>query len=679
MTAMYTEKNLLDGLNEKQLEAVVVPDESAIILAGAGSGKTKVLTTRVAYLMDQGRATPQSIMAVTFTNKAAKEMKDRLGKMVDVNVRDMWIGTFHGICQRMLRENARLAGLPGSFTIMDQDDQLAMIKRMIKEDDIKMPDETSAGDVQKYIVRQKEQGTRPEHTRPADDFEAFASQFYGAYEVRCAKEGVLDFSELMLRVIELLRSNQDFKDCYAGRFSHLHVDEFQDTNPMQYEWLRHLKGPNGVIFAVGDDDQSIYSFRGSRPENMMDFVKDESNGKIIRLEQNYRSTSYILEAANALIDKNTGRMGKNLWTDSSKGSPMECLEFSDDRDESDFIARQIKKKIQNGQDPSEIAILYRSHWQSRSYEKALVAHGVPYAIYGGTKFFERVEVKHILAYMRLAINLYDDGAFRRVINVPARGLGDGAISKIAEFAKEHDYSMLEAAARHPDAKLQAKVGPFISNILAIFEDMNTKNFPDFFQSVIDRSGLMEFYSKKEEDKDRKDNILEMKTAAQRFCEESTTPDALTRPAVEMMVEFMAASALESGADVGRNADNPAGVEEEVKTVTLMTVHASKGLEFDSVYVVGADQEVFPVKMALDEGNEEEERRLMYVAITRAKHDIHTSRCETRMIHGEVKDLSPSQFLSEIPDDLKTFQKMLREKDPRQHNQKKTYGSWSPKR
>lgn len=653
---------LTSGLNERQSEAVTAPDQSAIILAGAGSGKTKVLTTRIAWLIEQNRTTPEQVLAVTFTNKAAKEMKDRLSKMVNVSVKDMWIGTFHGLCHRMLRENAKMAGLPASFAIMDQDDQLAMIKRILKDEGATLPDDVTPAKLQSFVNKMKEGGFRPGRYTPKSDFEAYAASFYGSYETKCSREGVVDFSELMLRVSELFKNNPEFTAKYQGKFTHIHVDEFQDTNEMQYDWLQAIRGQHGVVFAVGDDDQSIYSFRGSRPENMMDFVKKEAEGRIIRLEQNYRSTRSILNAANALIDKNNGRMGKNLWTDAAIGTKLKVLQFSDDRDEANHIASLLRSKIRAGEDPAQMAILYRSNWQSRTYEKALFAHGVPHVIYGGLRFFERMEVKNAVAYMRLTVNLNDDGAFRRVINMPPRGLGGSAVEQIALIAKEHDIPMLEAAATATDAKLQNKVEGFVTLLADLFQQINTVSLPQFVNHVITQSGLIDQYSKKAEDEERVLNLKEMITAATRYCEESETPNAMTIPAIEMIDEFLASASLDSAADMAKNADNPAGVKEKnPASVILMTVHAAKGLEFDNVVVVGVEQDVFPVGRALEEGNEEEERRLMYVAITRAKKDIFFSSCSTRMVHGEIKELAPSQFIGEIPPELKVEEAHIRPK------------------
>lgn len=673
---------LLQGLNEKQAEAVMAPDESTIILAGAGSGKTKVLTTRIAWLLEHHRTTSDEVMAVTFTNKSAKEMKDRLAKMVETPLRNMWIGTFHGLCNRMLRENAKLAGLPGSFTIMDEDDQMAMIKRIIREENVQLPEDIKPKALQQYINKKKDQGERPGMPTSDSEIENIGAPFYARYEAKCHEQGTIDFAELMLRVNELFRNNSDFRDCYQNRFSHIHVDEFQDTNQMQYEWLNVIKGTRGVIFAVGDDDQSIYSFRGSRPENMNDFVRDEAEGRIIRLEQNYRSTSAILSAANSLIEKNTGRMGKNLWTDSSQGTPLRAIMYTNDRDEADHVATVLKAKIKAGENPSEMAILYRSNWQSRSFESALMAHGVPHVIYGGTKFFERQEVKDALAYVKLSVDLNDDTAFCRAINMPPRGLGNAAIEHISTISKENNIPMMESSSMAED-KTKKKVEPFIEIILDCFNKANELPLPAWTDYVLKKSGLIDHYSKKEDDVDRLNNLLEMVTAATRFCEESDTPDALNVPAIAIIDEFMSGAALEASTDNGKENIDPS--MKANGQVTLMTVHASKGLEFDTVAVVGAEETIFPVTRALDEGNEEEERRLMYVAITRAKKDIIVTHTQTRMVHGEVKEMAESRFLTDIPMELKHVENRVKKRpafnaqsEPKTWNQKSNF-KFGPKR
>lgn len=648
---------LLDGLNDRQNEAVTMDDTDVIILAGAGSGKTRVLTTRLAWLLRQGRAQPKEVLAVTFTNKASKEMKDRLTKMVSVPVGSMWIGTFHGLCHRMLRENARIAGLPVGFSIMDEDDQSAMIKRMMKEMQ-NVPEDIKPKDVQNFINKCKEQGIRASSCVPASMLEDFAVPFYAAYESRCARQGTIDFAELQLRTSELLQTNQEFLDRYQNRFSHILVDEFQDTNLIQYNWLKTLRGDRASVFAVGDDDQSIYGFRGSNPQNMTDFVNEIANGKIVRLEQNYRSTGNILAAANALIDNNTGRLGKDLWTDAGNGTRTRILAFARDLEESDQVGTEIKNWLNKGQDPSQIAILYRANHQSRAYEKALMARGIPYVIYGGTRFFERMEIKNVLAYLKLTINFKDDVAFRRVVNFPPRGLGDVTIDKIAEVAKNNldensePLSLLQAAATVYDGKGKDKIDNFVSLILDLLENSQKMNLPDFMQYTIEVTGLKEAYLKNAEDEDRARNLGELLTAAKSFCEETEIEQASSRPASDILNEFLASASLESALDRGNSGTEDLKGKEDVKAVTLMTVHSAKGLEFENVIIGGAEEGIFPSEKSTKEGSDEEERRLMYVAITRARKNLIITHAKYRVVYGEKNEFDPSRFLIEIPANLK---------------------------
>ena len=647
-TSAHSKDALLAGLNEQQFEAVTMADEDVIILAGAGSGKTKVLTSRMVWLIRQGRAQPKEILAVTFTNKAAKEMKDRLGKMITVPTGNLWVGTFHGLCHRMLRENTALAGLPPGFSIMDEDDQLAMVKRMLKDmkETTGVPDDIEPRPLQKFINKMKEQGVRASRAVPNNDFEGFAVPFYASYEALCARQGTIDFAELQLRVCEMLQTNQQFLEKYQNRFSHILVDEFQDTNLMQYDWLKTIRGDRASIFAVGDDDQSIYGFRGSNPDNMTDFVSEIANGRVVRLEQNYRSTGNILSAANALIDCNSGRMGKNLWTDAGDGTRMKVMHFARDFEEAEQVAVEIKNMINRGEDPDQIAILYRSNHQSRGYEKALMSRGIPYTIYGGTRFFERMEIKNVLAYLRLAINLTDDVAARRVINLPSRGIGETTIDKISEIAHAQDMPFLAAATSVYDGKAKDKILGFVELMSDIIDASNTKTLAEFIDYTIAKTGLREFYEKNKDDEDRLRNLGELLSAAKSFCFETDIADAAQLPACDILAEFLASASLESALDKPNEADPD--VKEKPKAVTLMTVHAAKGLEFNNVVIGGAEEGMFPSEISIDEGNEEEERRLMYVAITRARKNLLVSTCAGRFVHGKPKELTPSRFLGEIP-------------------------------
>jgi DNA helicase-2/ATP-dependent DNA helicase PcrA len=653
---------LLRDLNDRQLEAVTMSDESAIILAGAGSGKTSVLTRRAAYLIRENRMIDSELLMVTFTNKAAKEMKTRLSKMIDRPVGNMWIGTFHGLCHRMLRENYADAGLTSTFTIMDDDDQLAMCKRILK-DITNAPEGIEAKDLKSFINMYKERGVRAGRMEAYTDFEDFAVPFYKAYETRCSREGVVDFGELLLRVSELLETNEEFLAKYRDRFTHIQVDEFQDTNAIQYSWLKALKGDRASIFAVGDDDQSIYAFRGSDPQNMQDFVHEVANDRVIRLEQNYRSTGAILDAANSLIEKNSDRLGKNLWTDAGEGKKVNVLSFKNDFDEQDHVARTIKGIINAGTDPSEVAILYRSNYQSRGYEKALMAQSVPYVIYGGTKFYERMEIKNALAYLRLTTNLNDDGAFMRVINFPTRGIGERTLEQVAEMAKVHEVetgeklSLLEVAASkfNGHQKIIDKFDAFVGLLSDLHDAVSTKPLPEFMDYMLKTTGLTALYEAKddEKEKERSNNLKEMITAATRFCEESDIPGAKTIPAIDLLNEFLATATLESATDNGKDANNVANVYNP-NAVTLMTVHASKGLEFHSVFICGTDDGVFPLERSVEADGAEEERRLMYVAITRGKNQVFMTTRDEATIYGEKKDLEPSRFIAEIGEEFKTF-------------------------
>ena len=651
----HKDDNLLQGLNEHQFEAVTMPDESAIILAGAGSGKTRVLTSRIAWLMREGRSNAKEILAVTFTNKAAKEMKNRLSSLCSAPVGNMWIGTFHGLCNRMLRENSKLAGLPSGFSIMDEDDQASMVKRLLKED-TSAPEDMKPKDLQTFINKSKEKGIRASRAQPNSLFEDYAVPFYARYEALCARQGTIDFAELQLRTCELMQSNQEFLDRYQNRYSHILVDEFQDTNLMQYEWLKTLRGDRATIFAVGDDDQSIYGFRGSNPQNMTDFVSEIANGKIVRLEQNYRSSGNILAAANALIDKNASRLGKNLWTDANHGPRMKVMNFARDIDEAEHVGMEIKGWINEGVDPSQVAILYRSNNQSRAYEKALMSRGVPYVIYGGTRFFERMEIKNALAYLKLTLNLNDDVSFRRVVNFPPRGLGDVTVDRIADIANSNSdgngpISLMEAAATRYEGKSKDKIDNFVTLIVDLLDSAQQMPLTDFIEHTLKLSGLKDVYEKNKEEEERSQNLGELLTAARNFCEESQLANASSVAAVEILSEFLGSASLESALDKS-NEENEAKERVAVKAVTLMTVHSAKGLEFDNVVVGGVEEGLFPNQKSLDEGSDEEERRLMYVAITRARKQIVATCAKYRFVYGEKKELEPSRFLTEIPVELK---------------------------
>jgi DNA helicase-2/ATP-dependent DNA helicase PcrA len=655
---------LLKDLNREQLQAVTMPNESCIVLAGAGSGKTKVLTTRIAWKIREGLARDEDFLSVTFTNKAAKEMRGRLATMLGRPVGNMWIGTFHGIANRMLRENSRLAGLPDGFAIMDTDDQKAMITKLMK-DRPGAPEDVKAKQVVGFINKAKEAGQRAGRMQAYSPFEEYAVPLYQDYETACAREGVVDFAELLLRVNELLQSNDAFLYQYEGRFPHMQVDEFQDTNATQYEWLKSLKGTTGNIFAVGDDDQSIYKFRGSDPRNMQEFVDEIAGGRIVKLEQNYRSTGAILSAANSVISCNAGRLGKSLWTDASEGNKPWVMTFEDDRDEAEYVARLVRNAMSKGLQPKDIAILYRSNSQSAGYERSLMAHGVPYVIYGGQKFYERMEIKNVIAYLRLIMNVNNDSAFNRVINIPSRKIGAATVAEITAIAAKHagrtDESgdvvgmpMLEAAAVHYDGAAQPRILDFVRLLSGLFKASAEMNLPDFVDHVIHQTGLLQMYEtkKEEEEQVRAANLREMVTAAMRFCQESEIPDAMDQKAIDMLVEFLSTATLEPAAENGGELEEKQG-KLNADAVTLMTMHASKGLEFPMVVIGGWEEGTFPSARALEDDDDEEERRLAYVGITRARKWLYCTSAKQRMVHGKLLDLEPSRFLAEIPEDLKS--------------------------
>ncbi len=650
---------LLANLNPEQLEAVTLPHESALILAGAGSGKTRVLTTRIAWLLATGQASPLSVLAVTFTNKAAKEMLTRLGALTPVNIRGMWVGTFHGLCNRMLRAHFRDANLPQLFQILDTQDQLGLVKRMVKAhgiDDERFPPRQ----LQQFIAGAKEEGRRPNQVEAGDDFTRRLVEYYALYEAMCQREGVVDFAELLLRSFELLAGSDALREHYRRRFSHLLVDEFQDTNVLQYRWLGLLSGTHTAMFAVGDDDQSIYAFRGANVANMQHFERDFSRPgmpvRIIKLEQNYRSHGHILDAANALIRNNPTRLGKNLWTADAKGDPVRAVACPSDIDEAAFIVDIVKGLAADGLMLSEVAVLYRSNAQSRVIEHALFNAGVPYRVYGGMRFFERAEVKHALAYLRLLAASGDDGAFLRVVNFPPRGIGARSLEALQDAARGQDSSLWEAArAGGVGGKAGASLAAFVKLIDAMRATTAGLPLPEAVEHVLAASGLAAHYKAERDGQDRLDNLDELVTAATGFLREadlavdapiaSGTSDGETAEtgAVDPLTAFLAHAALEAG-DTQEAEGRPA--------LQLMTVHSAKGLEFHTVFVTGLEEGLFPHENSAAEANGvEEERRLMYVAITRAKRRLYLTLAQSRMLHGQVRYHVASRFLDELPRDL----------------------------
>jgi DNA helicase-2/ATP-dependent DNA helicase PcrA len=652
---------LLDNLNPEQLAAVTLPHQSALILAGAGSGKTRVLTTRIAWLLATGQATPLSILAVTFTNKAAREMLLRLSAMTPVHTRGMWIGTFHGLCNRMLRAHYRDAGLPQLFQILDTQDQLSLIKRLYRAhgiDDERFPPRK----LQQFIAGAKEEGRRPNQVEAGDDFDRRQVEHYALYEAMCQREGVVDFAELLLRSFELLDRHEGLREHYRRRYSHLLVDEFQDTNKLQYRWLQQLAGPDAAVFAVGDDDQSIYAFRGANVANMQhferDFGRDGMPVRLIKLEQNYRSHGNILDAANALIRQNRTRLGKNLWTADGKGEPIRAFAAPSDFDEAAFIVDIVKGIASDGVALSEAAVLYRSNAQSRVLEHALFNAAVPYRVYGGLRFFERAEVKHALAYLRLVAAPGDDGAFLRIVNFPPRGIGARTLESLQDAARGAGVSLWQAACGgKATGRAGGSLAAFVKLIDALRKATAGLPLPEAVQHVIHGSGLVAHYKAEKDGQDRLENLQELVNAAGAFLREADlavdapvatgdeTGDAAgaAEGAADPLTAFLAHAALEAG-------DTQA--EEGRPALQLMTVHAAKGLEFHTVFVTGLEEGLFPHENSLSEfDGVEEERRLMYVAMTRAKRRLYLTLAQSRMLHGQVRYHVASRFLDEVPGEL----------------------------
>lgn len=628
--------SLLSNLNPQQAEAVTLPRQSALILAGAGSGKTRVLTTRIAWLIHTGQVSPFNILAVTFTNKAAREVLTRVAAMLPTAPRGMWIGTFHGLSHRLLRAHYRDAGLPQTFQILDSGDQLTLIKRLLKSlniDDEKYPPRMVAN----FVNSAKEAGFRAPEVETGDPISRKLAEIYAAYDEQCNREGVVDFAELMLRSYDLLAGHEPLLKHYRNRFTHILVDEFQDTNRLQYQWLRLLVGDDIAIFAVGDDDQSIYAFRGALARNMQEFAREFGVAKVIRLEQNYRSQSNILEAANALIRHNRARLGKNLWTDAGSGEPLKLFEALNDLEEADFVVDEVKALHREGLRLSEIALLYRSNAQSRVLEHALFSAGVPYRVYGGLRFFERQEVKHTLAYLRLVADPNDEGAFLRVVNFPARGIGARTLEQLQDLAREKGVSLWQAALAKVGARAQDSkrgVEGFVRLIETIRAESAGLPLPEMMEHVVEASGLRAFYRTERDGADRLANLDELVNAATLFTAEPRDEG------MDPLVAFIAHAALEAGEH-----EAPEGGD----ALQLMTVHAAKGLEFRTVFISGLEEGLFPHENSLSEPNGvEEERRLMYVALTRARERLYLSYAQSRMLHGQTRYGIASRFLIEIP-------------------------------
>jgi DNA helicase-2/ATP-dependent DNA helicase PcrA len=676
---------LLAGLNPEQGAAVTLPPEHSLILAGAGSGKTRVLTTRIAWLLQTGQVGPGGVMAVTFTNKAAKEMMTRLSSMLPVNVRGMWIGTFHGLCNRFLRAHHKLAGLPATFQILDTQDQLSAVKRLCKQfkvDDERYPPKK----VQYFISGCKEDGQRPGDVKVGDEETRKKVELYALYEEQCQREGVVDFGELMLRSYEVLRDNDPVREHYQRRFKHILIDEFQDTNRLQYAWIKQFSAPPiegltpaaNAVFAVGDDDQSIYAFRGARVGNMADFVREFRVAHQIKLEQNYRSASNILDSANQLISHNSRRLGKNLRTDAGAGEPVRVFEATSDFAEAQWMVDEMKQLARDDVPKREMAVLYRSNAQSRVVETALFNAGVAYRVYGGLRFFERAEIKHALAYLRLLENPHDDTSFMRVVNFPPRGIGARSIELLQDVSRSSGCSLhdsVSGVAGRPGAA----IGAFAAKVDVMREQTEGRTLREIIELVLNQSGLVEHYRAEREGQDRVENLEELVNAAESFVsiegfgrdavalpvdehgtpltqsptsqgldpslpvlDEPLAPDQETGETLSPLVAFLTHAALESG-------DNQAQAGQDA--VQLMTVHAAKGLEFDCVFITGMEEGLFPHENAMsDRDGLEEERRLMYVAITRARKRLYLSHSQTRMLHGQTRYNMKSRFFDELPEE-----------------------------
>ncbi|MEM6986814.1 MAG: DNA helicase II [Pseudomonadota bacterium] len=630
---------LLDALNSAQRDAVSAPPGNLLILAGAGSGKTRVLTHRIAWLNAVENVSPFGVLAVTFTNKAASEMRGRLETMLDRPLGPMWVGTFHGLAHRMLRQHWQDAKLPQGFQILDSDDQLRLVKRLVRGlnlDEATYPPRQAVW----FINARKDEGLRAAHLdTPRDEVQMQFQRIYTAYESACERAGVVDFAELLLRSLELLRDNAPVREHYQRRFSHLLVDEFQDTNEIQYAWLRTLAGPGCSVFAVGDDDQSIYGWRGARVENMHNFREDFANVEVVRLEQNYRSTGTILKAANALIGHNAGRLGKNLWTDAGNGEAISFYTAFDERDEARFVVERVKDWVERGGRRDECAVLYRSNAQSRVLEEAMITANLPYRVYGGMRFFERAEIKDALAYLRLVCNRDDDVSFERVVNQPTRGIGERSVSQLRELARDQGISLWEAA-----AKVSGRAGVALSKFLTLVDQIaeacGDDPLADQIEIVIEQSGLLAHYKKDESEKGlaRVENLEELVGAARVF---SPNSDAIEE--LSPMEMFLAQAALDAGDTQGEAWED---------CVQMMTLHSAKGLEFPLVFMVGMEEGLFPHQRTLEDPNQlEEERRIAYVGITRAREKLYLCQAENRRLHGRELFTVCSRFIGELPVEL----------------------------
>jgi DNA helicase-2/ATP-dependent DNA helicase PcrA len=634
--------SLLDPLNDAQRQAVTAPSQAMLVLAGAGSGKTRVLVHRIAWQIQVQGVSPHGILAVTFTNKAAREMRGRIEELLQRPTHNLWIGTFHGLAHRLLRRHAKQAKLPETFQVMDTADQLRVIKRILQAmnlDEARWPPKQ----VQWFINAQKDEGVRARHMPETGDlYLRQMTAIYRAYEELCDRSGLVDFAELLLRAHELLRDNPDVLSFYQQRFQEVHVDEFQDTNTIQYAWLRLLTQDRHNLFVVGDDDQSIYGWRGARIENIYSFQQHFPDHEVVKLEQNYRSTGNILKAANQVIAHNEGRLGKELWTESGEGEPISLYAAFNEQDEAFFVIERIRAWIGEGGARRDTAILYRSNAQSRQFEERLVQAGIPYRVYGGLRFFERAEIKNALAYLRLLANRGDDVSFERIVNTPTRGIGAKTIDDLRLVARDRGTSLWQAAAFMLQQKMfSARAGNALAGFLQLIDRLaeETEEMELFEQvkRVVEKSGLIEFYqnSKAEQGEERIENLEELVNAARLFDVNIDNEDNLGP--LEL---FLAHAALEAGEMQGDDFDD---------CVQLMTLHSAKGLEFKVVFMVGMEEGLFPSLQSVEDPKRlEEERRLCYVGMTRAMQTLYMTYAESRRLYGRESYPRPSRFLREIP-------------------------------
>ncbi|HMA98142.1 MAG TPA: DNA helicase II [Wenzhouxiangella sp.] len=638
--------HLLDELNDAQRQAVTAEDGHMLVLAGAGSGKTRVLVHRIAWLIQVHHVSPMSLMAVTFTNKAAGEMRGRVGRLLDIRPEGLWIGTFHGICHRLLRMHAAEVGLSDTFQILDSEDQYRLVRRVIR--DLQIDEgEHPPRQVQGFINHHKDEGRRPEQIEHFDQgFQARQVEIYRRYQDYCERSGLVDFAELLLRSVELLRDHPERRAHYQARFGNILIDEFQDTNTLQYALVRLLAGDRNRLFVVGDDDQSIYGWRGARVENVTHFNRD-FQPELVRLEQNYRSTRTILEAANRVIDHNDDRMGKNLWTEGEQGEPIRHFAAFNAEEEAEFVIARIEEWIDQGGQPSDCAVLYRSNAQSRLFEQTLLREDIPYRVYGGLRFFERAEIKDAMAYLRLLHNPHDDTAFERVVNVPARGIGERTIERIRSQGRSHGQSLGQAATEMVaqgslNGRASNAVRSFLDLITSLSEDFGSAHLAEAARAVVERSELVAWYQSREpadRAEAREENLAELVRAADSFEQPFEDEQAGLSP----MASFLSQAALEAGEHQA---------ERWADCVQLMTLHSAKGLEFPLVFLAGMEEGLFPHQKSIEEpGRLAEERRLCYVGMTRAKQRLYITHADSRQTYGQTSFSRPSRFVAEIPASL----------------------------